>query len=253
MGNTYGAHIFKRAKVGEREEVTIKLFMPDGTPLELGGEPPDPDAGGDAPVGTMVYRSTWVLDQNYKKYDVVMYNPGDGYHTYIFDQDHNAGTPQILDVNGTPINKFWDPAVGFVDLVLDANSKVGNGGMVPGRYDVFAIKINESGGYLSLRAVDTLARAQDLGAMLWHQKPDSTWELVVSDDDGSGSGKPWIRYSIPVQHIMPGVYSYYISRYSSGTTEASAEGTTRVSPAVDNTAVIGSFADFPMTKVTRIG
>jgi hypothetical protein len=41
MGNTFGAHLFKRRSVGEREEVTIKLFKMDGTPLNV-GEAPDP-------------------------------------------------------------------------------------------------------------------------------------------------------------------------------------------------------------------
>ena len=30
------AHIFKQRKVGEREEVKLRLFYPDGTPMELG-------------------------------------------------------------------------------------------------------------------------------------------------------------------------------------------------------------------------
>lgn len=43
MGNTFGAHIFKRKSVGEREEVTIKLFKPDGSPLDVGETPDAPD------------------------------------------------------------------------------------------------------------------------------------------------------------------------------------------------------------------
>lgn len=35
--STYKAHIFKQRNVGEREEVKIKLFNSDGTPLLLGG------------------------------------------------------------------------------------------------------------------------------------------------------------------------------------------------------------------------
>lgn len=37
MGNVFNAHIFKRSSRGEREEVRLKLFNPDGTPVELGG------------------------------------------------------------------------------------------------------------------------------------------------------------------------------------------------------------------------
>jgi len=35
--STYKAHIFKQRNVGEREEVKIKIFGPDGSELDLGG------------------------------------------------------------------------------------------------------------------------------------------------------------------------------------------------------------------------
>lgn len=35
--STYKAHIFKQRNVGHREEVKLKLFMPDGTPIDLSG------------------------------------------------------------------------------------------------------------------------------------------------------------------------------------------------------------------------
>lgn len=44
--STYNAHIFKQRNVGEREEVKLKIFGPDGVPLDLG-------AGGDG--GSVVY------------------------------------------------------------------------------------------------------------------------------------------------------------------------------------------------------
>lgn len=34
--STYKAHIFKQRNVGAREEVKLKIFGPDGTPLDLG-------------------------------------------------------------------------------------------------------------------------------------------------------------------------------------------------------------------------
>lgn len=40
----YKAHIFKRRQLGEREEVRIKLFTSDGTPIVLDGPPDVPDA-----------------------------------------------------------------------------------------------------------------------------------------------------------------------------------------------------------------
>jgi len=33
----YKAHIFRQRQVGEREEVKLKIFGPDGTPIDLGG------------------------------------------------------------------------------------------------------------------------------------------------------------------------------------------------------------------------
>jgi hypothetical protein len=250
MGNTFGAHIFKRRTRGEREEVTIKLFKMDGSPLNLSGETEvDPDA-----PKPMFFRGNWNALTDYKKNDVVLYNSGDGAKTYIFNEDHSAAVPTILDVNGFPITKLWDPLVGQVDLVLGPDSHVGGGGYAPGsRYDLFAIKVNASGALLSLRAVDILGLAQDLGGVLWHLKADNTWEPVTSDDDGAGSGHPWIRYNVPGTHVMPGIYAFALSRYSTGMAEAAAAGTSRVTLGGDNTAVIGSFSDFPLVKATRLG
>lgn len=48
MATTYRAHIFKQRQVGQREEVKIKLFGPDDTPiedLEGGGLPPGGESG----------------------------------------------------------------------------------------------------------------------------------------------------------------------------------------------------------------
>lgn len=37
MGNLLNAHIFGRSRRGDREEVRLKLFNPDGTPADFGG------------------------------------------------------------------------------------------------------------------------------------------------------------------------------------------------------------------------
>jgi hypothetical protein len=253
MPNVFNAHIFKQQQLGDREEVRIKIFGPDGEPLDLSslGGGSDPDPGGST-SGAMIFKGTWNPALNYKTNEVVVYDDGDGMKTYIFTQDHNAGLPAYTDVNGNPITKFWDPASSRVDLVLGADSYVGGGALAPGRYDVFVIKVNAAG-LLSLRADDILGQSQDLGAVLWHLKQDGTWETVVQDDDGSGQGKPWIRYNIPGTHALPGIYAYYLSRYSSGITEAAAAGTTKITPGGDNTAVIGSFADFPLAKAVALG
>jgi len=50
MANTFDAHIFKQRNVGEREEVRVKIFGPDGNPLDLA-------AGGDdgESVGSTIF------------------------------------------------------------------------------------------------------------------------------------------------------------------------------------------------------
>lgn len=251
MGNTFGAHIFKRRSVGAREEVTIKLFKADGSPLNLSGDT-DPGGGETDTGAAMVFKGTWDATKDYKTNEVVLFNPGGGVHSYIFTQDHNAAAPIILGVNNEPL-KLWDPVVNQMDLVLSADSLRGNGGMAAGIYDAFAIKVNASGGLLSLKADDTLGRSQDLGANLWHLKDDGTWENVAVDDDNAGFGHPWIRYTVNATHTMPGVYAFYISRYSTGMAEATAYGTSRVTVPGDNTAPIGSFADFPLAKTAKLG
>lgn len=71
MSNTFGAHIFKRRSVGEREEVTIKLFNADGSPFEGGGGGADLsqavlsvfqgvyDEDVDYPAGSLVRHNGW--------------------------------------------------------------------------------------------------------------------------------------------------------------------------------------------------
>lgn len=81
MSNTYGAHIFKRRQVGEREEVKIKLFNPDGSPLILGS----PSAG------AMIWKGMWTAEDDFKENDVVLYDSGDGLRTYILTEDVAAG------------------------------------------------------------------------------------------------------------------------------------------------------------------
>jgi hypothetical protein len=69
MGNTFGAHIFKRRQVGEREEVTIKLFNPDGSPF-TGGTPPDPTP----PFSLLdVFKGDYDADVDYSAGELVRY------------------------------------------------------------------------------------------------------------------------------------------------------------------------------------
>ena len=64
MSNTYGAHIFKQASVGEREEVKIKLFMPDGSPIGKLRLFARSDSSGNVSLNTMDYFKTWLGDQH---------------------------------------------------------------------------------------------------------------------------------------------------------------------------------------------
>lgn len=247
MGNTFGAHIFKRRQVGEREEVRIKLFKPDGTPLDLDAPPVDPDpGGGSAPVGTMVFKGVWGPANDYDPYDVVLYNPGDGQHTYIVSQAIVAGAPVMNDPAGHPITKFWDPLTNSMELVIDAQSNVGDWVHSPGSpYDCFAIKINAPG-LLQLPSAPVDAVSRDMYGTLFHQKPDGSWEYASGNDDSAGNGHPYIA-----TQVVAGVYAYGLAGFGGGVSPAYYEHALVTMGGGD--AVIGSFADFPTPKVTRIG
>lgn len=69
MSNSFRAHIFKSRQVGEREEVRLKLFHTDGTPVEMGvgsglqgpAGPAGP-AGAQGPPGPIRSRTLYVKD-----------------------------------------------------------------------------------------------------------------------------------------------------------------------------------------------
>jgi hypothetical protein len=52
--NTYRAHIFKERNVGEREEVKLKIFGPDGSPIDLTGVGGNGGGGGDSETMSFV-------------------------------------------------------------------------------------------------------------------------------------------------------------------------------------------------------
>lgn len=64
--STFKAHIFKSRQVGEREEVKLRLFRPDGTPVELDGssglQGPAGPAGPQGPPGPVRSRTLYVKD-----------------------------------------------------------------------------------------------------------------------------------------------------------------------------------------------
>lgn len=98
--STYRAHIFKQRQVGEREEVKIKFFDADGSPLDLGGGAPSESSS-----GAMMFRGVWDPDNDYKANDVVIWDPGDGRRLYIFRSDAAANA-------SFPMNKVTALAMG---------------------------------------------------------------------------------------------------------------------------------------------
>lgn len=241
-GNTYGAHIFKRRQVGEREEVTIKLFSRDGSPLVLDGSGPSTGPG----AIPMLYKGEWDVGMDYAVGDVVRYDS----ETYIFDETHAAGElPSLHDMNAppNPVTKFFDPALGHVDLVLNADSPVGAGVRVVAEFDMVAIKIAQAGN-LALLITDPLHRGNDMFAYLWRQRPELTWDLAFGDDDSAGERMPYVQGA-----VTPGVYLLMLGPLNGSTPQPGIWGTYHVESTNLTTAVIGSFVDFPVAKVTQIG
>lgn len=78
---TYRAHIFKQKSVGPREEIKLKLFMPDGTPVELGG-------GGFQKVETTLDHEA-ILSLASTPYELIA-------PTQILDYDYATSFPVII-------------------------------------------------------------------------------------------------------------------------------------------------------------
>jgi len=71
MGNTFKAHIFKRRSVGPREEVVIKLFDTDDSPLDIGGAP---EPSGQAVLAA--FKGDYDPDADYEAGSLVRYEGG---------------------------------------------------------------------------------------------------------------------------------------------------------------------------------
>ena len=85
MGNTMHAHLFKRRQLGEREEVVIKLFYPDGTPCDM-----DSLEGG-ASSGGLIYKGYWEEGTEYSPNDLVLWNDGQDDGLYLFTTANSSG------------------------------------------------------------------------------------------------------------------------------------------------------------------
>lgn len=119
MGNTMHAHLFKRRQVGQREEVVIKLFYPDGTPCDMEAF----ENGGGGASGWN-WRGGWAADTDYKVGDVVVYQ------IWVYRARENTpGTP-TFDEQGVWEELFqianqgitwggnWDPTATYLPLTL---------------------------------------------------------------------------------------------------------------------------------------
>lgn len=123
MGNTYGAHIFKRASVGEREEVTIKLFKPDGTPLDLEGGtgPDDPGVPSSSDLlyekfngDLSAYVPNHIIDPSSS---LVGLEVSDGSLHVTDGNEHAFHHPDISYKNGTQIIKIYPLAASTIGII----------------------------------------------------------------------------------------------------------------------------------------
>lgn len=81
MGNMFTAYIFKRKNTGQREEVRMRLFNLDGTPVEIGG-------------GGLSWEGAYSA-QEYSMGSVVRY----GTHLYVAEENF---VPDTLDLPAYP-------------------------------------------------------------------------------------------------------------------------------------------------------
>lgn len=103
MSNLFKAHIFKTRQVGEREEVKLRMFRADGTPLEI-VEPVEPEE----PEEPAEPQSAWVIAQ----------------HTGTLNLDANSGSPAENYAGLYPIGpalEFETPASGMGLFIFTAH------------------------------------------------------------------------------------------------------------------------------------
>jgi len=174
MSNTYGAHIFKRASIGEREEVTIKLFKADGAPLYLGDAP-------EVPSGVMNWMGEYDLEAIYPPGSVVR----GGGKTYIVIGTESMpvgiglgvdpGVPTFRGIIPLTINTY-----GVHDDTITAESLLSPiyTGRNPQNLAVAAIRVAEAG-TLSLKG-DSAANADTEFAL--YSASDQVTALTHTDD-----------------------------------------------------------------------
>jgi hypothetical protein len=108
MASTFKAHIFKQRTVGEREEVKLKIFGPDGQPFDLtnlgGGEPVEPAA----PV------SSWVIVGPSEQYGPLAL----GAQNFGPDLEFEVGTKGLAILHAS-LQAWHPPSQMQIDLTLD--------------------------------------------------------------------------------------------------------------------------------------
>lgn len=229
----FRAHIFKRAVIGDREEVDIKLFDANEEPINIS----------EGAEGTMVFRGAWSALELYKKYDVVAYNGG----SYIFNEDVDPNAAPTI--SGIPITKLKEGAWPQFQLTVNADSPrapaLSNvAGVVP--FDGFAFRLSNSG-YLDLVLQPAAGGSRDLYGKLFKLN-GSAWDLVSNHDDESSNGHPGVYKS----DATAGTYLFTLT--TKGGDTPAAYGVSNVfRGGAASQATYAPFVDFPSTKVTQLG
>jgi hypothetical protein len=117
MSSTFKAHIFKQRQVGEREEVRLKIFGPDGEPLDLGSEASsDPlvllDEKFDTDLSAYVANSTQGVATSLNGLVVA-----DGMMHTTDANDHTFHAPAVSYVDGTQIFKIWPNGYSLIGVM----------------------------------------------------------------------------------------------------------------------------------------
>ena len=220
------AHLFKRRSIGDREEVDLKLFQPDGSPITIG----------ETAEGTMVWRGAWSPVETYKRGEVVT----NGGATFVFNEDVDPNAAPMFA--GIPITKIKTGTWPQFTLTVNANSPKAEGisnvaGLVP--FDAFTFRLGGSG-YLDLVFQPASGGARD-------KLNGANWELVSTHDDESTNGHPGVYKS----DATAGTYLFALT--TKGGDTPAAYGTSNVfRGGAGGQAAYVDYVAFPSAKVTQI-
>lgn len=123
MTNVFNAHIFKRRRRGEREEVTLKMYNLDGSPLNL------PGGGGSVPVPvsdepTLLYETfdgtlgNYVADASQGALTSLDgLSVANGMLHSVDANDHSFHASNLLYDDGAQIIKIWPTSATLVGII----------------------------------------------------------------------------------------------------------------------------------------